>query len=290
MNLYYCRTENGNFGDDINFLLWKQLLPDIVNTGNPITMGGGVNISHSDNPIFLGVGTLINDRVPEGPRKVVFGAGAGYGQIPIIDEKWKFYFVRGHLSAKLLGLDGKQVVTDGAYAITGIEEFLKSREKRHAISFIPHHHSAFSSGVRLMMAINGINFIEPTGDIYETIREIKESALVVTEALHGAVIADALRVPWIPVKLRGDVYDFKWEDWCSSLRIKYRPIIFSGYEYSLGDFVSRAKRRISLVSNTLTFRKLISSSAYSMSTDFMYREITERIGGLIYQIRKDFHN
>ena len=56
-----------------------------------------------------------------------------------------------------------------------------------------------------------------------TIQQVRQSDLLITEALHGAVVADALRVPWISVRAYGHILPFKWHDWCESLGLRYEP-------------------------------------------------------------------
>jgi succinoglycan biosynthesis protein ExoV len=42
--------------------------------------------------------------------------------------------------------------------------------------------------------------------------------------MHGAIVADALGVPWIPVRTGGaGTLEFKWRDWCGSVGLSYRP-------------------------------------------------------------------
>jgi succinoglycan biosynthesis protein ExoV len=39
--------------------------------------------------------------------------------------------------------------------------------------------------------------------------------------MHGAIIADSVRVPWVPVKFH--VHEpFKWSDWCESVELRYQ--------------------------------------------------------------------
>jgi succinoglycan biosynthesis protein ExoV len=53
--------------------------------------------------------------------------------------------------------------------------------------------------------------------------EIRESDVVLAEAMHGAIVSDALRVPWIPIQpIRGE-HRMKWHDWTSVLNIELRP-------------------------------------------------------------------
>ena len=43
----------------------------------------------------------------------------------------------------------------------------------------------------------GITFLDSTADPLETIAKIRGSRLVISEAMHGAIVADALRTPWV---------------------------------------------------------------------------------------------
>ncbi len=56
------------------------------------------------------------------------------------------------------------------------------------------------------------------------VRRIAAADKVIAESMHAAIIADAFRVPWIPVALSREVSPFKWVDWASSLNISYSPV------------------------------------------------------------------
>lgn len=38
--------------------------------------------------------------------------------------------------------------------------------------------------------------------------------------MHGAIVADTYRIPWIPIKLYPYINEFKWNDWALSLNIE----------------------------------------------------------------------
>jgi len=81
MKLFYCKVTTGNFGDDLNPWLWPKLLPGIID--------------EDGSTLFVGIGSIINQFIPDAPLKIVFGSGVGYGTPPVIDErKWKVYCLR----------------------------------------------------------------------------------------------------------------------------------------------------------------------------------------------------
>lgn len=209
MKLYYYKDPIGNFGDDLNPLIWDALAGEIFD-------GDG-------SSILLGIGTLINSRVPEKPTKLVFGSGVGYLDLPKIDTRWKFYCVRGPLSAQRLNLDKSLAITDPAILLTQVVG-ANPIERTQRISFMPHHTSAQFADWRDICEKSGMNYIDPTANLNEVITQIRQSKLVIAEAMHGAIVADAFRVPWVPVACYDHILSFKWNDWCQSLNLEYRPL------------------------------------------------------------------
>ncbi len=209
MRLHYYRDPVGNFGDDLNPWIWYSLLPELFDD--------------SDDTLFLGIGTIINAGVPTAPDKLVFGAGLGYVGPPRIDDRWEFRFVRGPLTAQGLGLDPTLAITDPAVLVAQLVPE-RSPEKRTAAAFMPHHVSARHADWRSLCAQAGVAYLDPTGDVHETLFQLRQSRLLICEAMHGAIVADALRIPWVPVRAYGHILEFKWKDWCATVGQSYRPM------------------------------------------------------------------
>lgn len=208
MKLCYTRINGGNFGDDLNPWLWGRLIPDLLDDDE----GAG----------FYGIGTLLHRELPRRQIKIIFGAGAGYRRPPAVDRTWRIYFVRGPLTASALRIDAAFAVTDPAYLLRACA--LPEEAQEHACSFMPHHGSRGLTDWPLLCRLSGCRYIDPAGPVEAVIREIRRSRILITEALHGAVAADAFRVPWIPVRVSHRILDFKWRDWCRSVALPYRPI------------------------------------------------------------------
>jgi succinoglycan biosynthesis protein ExoV len=206
--LYYYRIAHGNFGDALNPWLWSRLAPEVCDPGNPT--------------LFLAIGTILNRRVPAGPVKVVFGSGCGTGPPPLTDRKWFFYGVRGPRTAAKLGLAPSLALTDPAILVRRVVKL--SQKKVYPASFMPHHQSTFEADWAALCARTGIHFIDPRKSVEQVLADIQQTELLLTEAMHGAIVADALRVPWIPVRLYGQFTRFKWRDWTESLGVPFEPV------------------------------------------------------------------
>lgn len=215
MKLFYW-AYSPNFGDRLNPWLWPQLLGDIVTSGS------------DDESVFVGIGTLLGaefqSHYPTGEMKAVMGSGAGYGENLSLDENWKVYAVRGPLTAERLGLDARLAVTDSA-ALLRCVPLPGDKIKKYPVSYMPHFESRKHWDWTQIENEFGIHILDPTTkDVEQTLAEIAASELVLAEAMHGAIVADALRVPWIPIKMHGHILDFKWRDWCASLDLSYNPV------------------------------------------------------------------
>ncbi len=217
MKLYHCISHKdpitgfGNFGDELNLWLWQRLIPGILDG--------------ESSTCFVGIGTILNDRIqercPEARTIVVFGSGVGYGGLPKVDDHWKIYCLRGPLSAEAIGVSEKLAVTDPAVLVRRLFSS-ENANKACQFAFMPHEASAKSAWEAICKKI-GFGYIDPCWSIESILSAISQTGILIAEAMHGAIVADALRVPWIPVYSSPRILQFKWRDWCSSIGVNYEP-------------------------------------------------------------------
>ncbi|MDE2154338.1 MAG: polysaccharide pyruvyl transferase family protein [Xanthomonadaceae bacterium] len=299
MKLYYYIDKRGNFGDDLNPWLWSKLIPGLID--------------NDDSEIFVGIGTLLNNNIPARPHKIIFGSGAGYGSaLPTVDEKWKFYCVRGPITAARLGLPGEYAITDPAALVPTV--FRANDLKRSGIAFIPHHQSAWNLDWESICRDVGIRYIDPRKDVDTVLGEISGSSAIITEAMHGAILADSFRIPWMPVVLYDHILQPKWHDWTGSLSMEYAPTELKGvwnpdYNYSKLDRVKiiakRSLGKIGVDSTTWTpaplrstnreiesftrqFDRMTRSPSLTLSKDSVFDEVSSRLVEKLEQLKADF--
>jgi succinoglycan biosynthesis protein ExoV len=207
MKLYYWAHQS-NFGDCLNPWLWERLIPGALDEKADV--------------LLIGIGTLLNQRIPKARWSLVFGAGVGYGSPPPIDDTWVIYCVRGPLSAQALGISRDFAVTDPALLVN---RFINpsSQCKGTHFSFMPHWQHRTSAWQEVCSDL-GITYIDPLWPVDHVIAAILQTETLIAEAMHGAIVADALRVPWIPAVTSPIISIFKWRDWCSSMGIQYDPV------------------------------------------------------------------
>lgn len=282
MKIYYYKHPFGNVGDDLNAWLWPKLMPNLF-TG--YRYHGGSTDESDTQPIFIGIGTLLNEQVPKNCRKAVLGAGAGYGD-PIHHTNAKYYAVRGPLTAHRLNLDLKLAITDGAALISTLER--PRVQVKHKVSIIPHHGSSEESNRWEAIAEKlNINFINPAGQPDEVIDEILASELIVTEAMHGAILADTLRVPWIPYLTTHGRHEFKWKDWCASLDINYEPTYLYPL-YSAVNFKSKVTNYIKQETNFSKLKGVIKSKKQCLSSNSIFEEKVRLLQEKVDEFKYDF--
>ena len=207
MKLTFYKGDVPNFGDDLNHILWDALVAP------------GFFDDNKDE-LFLGVGSILWDYLPQTSKKIVMGSGyGGYSGKPNLqDGSWNVAFVRGPRTAKALNLDPKLAITDAAILTRFMN--LPAQAKKYNVSFMPHWQSIPRGNWKQVCKRAGINYIDPTDpNVLASLQAIQQTDLLITEAMHGAILADTLRVPWLALEPIFPLHRNKWFDWSESMLI-----------------------------------------------------------------------
>lgn len=212
MKLYYHKGKN--FGDQLNPMIFDYFMP--------------YAFDENDEELLVGVGSLIGlvSRFPQ--KKLIFSSGLAdgdsgtYGPVPRDLSTYDFLCVRGPLTAKRLNIDPSLAITDGAILLSAMDlPLVRSQE---VISFMPHAGSELFYDHQKMADELGWQLISPSEEPMQVLKKMMRSKFIITEAMHGAIVADTLRIPWIPYTGFSTINHFKWTDWCLSMDLKYEPI------------------------------------------------------------------
>jgi succinoglycan biosynthesis protein ExoV len=275
MQIFYY-SDSPNFGDSLNTWLW----PKIFGT-----------FELPENHILIGIGSILDSRInnciPPDAKKIIFGSGFRPSKIaPIIDDSWDIQFLRGPLSST--NLANAKWIADGAYALGLLN--LPPLKKKHKLSYIPHFMSQ-SNDKPLFEAMRscGIHYIDPTQEVEDVMNDIRMSERILCEAMHGAIVADIFRVPWMRVRHRAhlhegdDVSDFKWNDWAAALNLSL-PTLTLNPNWEGPGVLGRIKHKIR---NIQTIGKLnnILNKDFALSDEQTLRARTLEIAEAVQRIK-----
>lgn len=269
---------SSNFGDDINpFLLEKLLTPSLI---------------VRDDVCVMGIGTLINDEninaLRRFARKLIFSSGVGYGSFTSeLDASWDVICVRGPKTAETLGLEPEKAVCDGAVLLSNYFDVIPDSKRQTSVIFIPHIKTHWAAGEELRKVAKrvGMTYLPPDLPANDFINRVANAKLVVTEAMHGAILADTMRVPWIPVGLH-EHNRFKWADWMSSIGVDYHcnsisPSIWNSPKDSFRKFAKSPLQKIKIKLLSQRLSDIIVKKTASLSSDELLenrkRQLLEKV-------------
>ncbi|MEI9889939.1 MAG: polysaccharide pyruvyl transferase family protein [Caulobacteraceae bacterium] len=203
MKLVYYNNAVPNFGDDLNAAIWPSLAPALF--------------AEATGEGFVGIGTIIG-MASELDRLTVFSSGVGYDRT----NRWanktvRYACVRGPVSAEVLGLDQDSAITDGAVLVPLVGGFPAKATGGGGVIIIPHWETIAYPGWDEVARLTGFQVIDPRGNPLSVAQAIARASLVLTESLHGAVLADLYGLPWTAFATSRNFSVTKWVDWSMSL-------------------------------------------------------------------------
>jgi succinoglycan biosynthesis protein ExoV len=295
VNYIYYKDPKGNFGDDLNGWLWPRLFGE----------------EKPDNDAFIGIGSILYNGSPlfkdlGNKRKIVFGTGIrpGYKNFTW-DDSWDIRFLRGPLSACNFN-NTYEYIADAAYALRLTNEFnnIQQSKKKYEVSVIPYFKSQEFFDWKALCDKLGFHYISPASEngVEHTLREIAASKYVIAEAMHGAIAADILRVPWsrfvlsTPFTEGGKVSEFKWMDWLHSIQLYnteathiqlYRRSSLHKKIRSLTGNMISAEFLVKKVVKEELLSKLSNISDYYLSSDSVISSIDSRFFEKAAQLKQE---
>lgn len=209
MKLVFFRGKVPNFGDELNLHVWPALLPKGF-------------LDEDESELFVGIGSIIGDHLDPKARKFVMGSGyAGYMGLPDVhDGSWDIRFVRGPDTARTLGIEPGLSICDSAVLLRAMD--LPEPDDSVGIAFMPHYETLERGDWAEACRLAGMTLIDATEPVEKVLSQIRGARLLVTEAMHGAIVADALRTPWIGARPIYGGHHKKWLDWAGALDLDVR--------------------------------------------------------------------
>ena len=211
-NPVYYWSEKLNFGDEINSWFWRDHF--------------GFKGLQTEC-LVTGVGSILSDELPESRQTVVLGSGSGLAPRPQAfnqnPSSYTFYAVRGPITCELFDLPPEKACVDPAFALSdfaGVSDGNGAKE----IGFVPHISTAKSGDYQGVASKCGLKYIDPRQTSKQVIDQLKSCEKVITEAMHGAIFCDSLRIPWLPVSISPYIGPIKWYDWTRSVELPYTPV------------------------------------------------------------------
>jgi pyruvyltransferase len=185
-----------NFGDDLNPHLFERI------SGQSVRLEAKQRYPH-----LLGMGSIANCSCE---TSFILGSGM---LSPLVSTKYAEVFsVRGHQSRDTMGLSsntplGDPMVTIGLWI---------ERNPKYELGIVPH--VAEFASIRSVIG-KQVKIIDPAASPMSVVKAISECRLILSQSLHGLIVADALGIPnvWIEPSSKMIGGDFKFRDYFSTI-------------------------------------------------------------------------
>jgi succinoglycan biosynthesis protein ExoV len=133
----------------------------------------------------------------------------------VLDERWTLHWVRGPRTAAALRLPEALGLGDPAALLPMVLNPPPARGG--GIGFMPHFESIARGAWQQAARQAGVVLIDPRDPPVKVLAAIRRCDMLLSEALHGVIVADAFRVPWVAVRPLAAMHRAKWADWAATI-------------------------------------------------------------------------
>jgi hypothetical protein len=146
-------------------------------------------------------------------------------------EAASILLVRGELTRSRLGVGDVLLGDPGLLA----SRLVPSQSvKRYSLGIVAHYADREDARIARIARHGGagVKIIDVRSPVRRVLREVAQCQNILSSSLHGLIVADAYGIPnrWIALQAAGDIGDYKFRDYFSSLDRESAPLILSGAE------------------------------------------------------------
>jgi len=225
-----------NFGDDINPYYFESVLQCTVRLETDRSL-----------PHILGAGSILNKATLQ---SVVMGSGLLEPLKKDLENTYHIYAVRGELSRAHVSTE-KDVLLGDPISMINLVVNPKNIPKVRTIGYVPH----VTEYLAAKKALGGrYHIIDPANDPMGVVADIASCDRIISQSLHGLIVADAMNVPniWMKPSSKMTGGAFKFDDYFSTVDgnkvavsdyseldaiDKSTHFIVSEYKYSKVDYI-----------------------------------------------------
>lgn len=202
---------SNNWGDDINFTFLNGIFDAELYLNN----------SGSSEENYCLIGSILNNRYVN-KNTVVWGSGIQDANIKLTNKPKKVLAVRGPLTRKYLldqGIKCPEIYGDPSVLLPYF--YKPNVTKKYKIGLIPHWESLDSPVVKEICKDKSIHLIKMKGYNHWTdiINEILSCEYIVSESLHGLIVAESYDIPNLWCNITLNKYDVKFHDFFQSIGV-----------------------------------------------------------------------
>lgn len=188
--LYYWKYEKnyGNFGDEISPVIANKILGNNIPTTNDfyydkkiLCIGSNLHCARN-NDILWGTGIR---SFPDKNHKYIF-------------DTLRIHAVRGPITRNFLlskNIDCPEIYGDPGLLYKKIFDIKKSESYKYEIGLIPHYTQYGIYKKKKTSITKKIKMIDVTDNYQNVINEISTCKYIISNSLHGIIIADSLNIP-----------------------------------------------------------------------------------------------